>query len=128
MRNMRLLVPYLSQYKIRIAIGIVAIAIATVASLLQPYFLGKGINIITDHYSKTEPGRPSLSPLGPTVLLFIGAAIAQSLFSFFQRSTINRVSRYMEYELRQDIFTHLQSLDQRFYNEMHTGDLMARLT
>lgn len=128
MRNMHLLVPYLSQYKIRISIGIVAIAIATIASLLQPYYLGQGIDIITAHYGAKASRAPSLSPLGQTVLLFIAAAIGQSLFSFFQRSTINRVSRYMEYELRQDMFTHLQSLDQGFYNEMHTGDLMARLT
>jgi ATP-binding cassette, subfamily B, multidrug efflux pump len=128
MRNMRLLVPYMGKYWIRIAVGIVTIIIATVASLAQPYFLGQGIDTITAHYGGKGLHPPSLLPLGAIVLLFMASAAAQSLFSFFQRSTINRVSRYMEYDLRQDMFLHLQALDQRFYNEMHTGDLMARLT
>ena len=108
MRNMRLLVPYLGRYRIRIVAGILSIAVATVASLGQPFFLGKGIDTITAHYGNKGLHPPSLGPLGGIVLLFMVAAAAQSLFSFFQRSTINRVSRYMEYELRQDMFLHLQ--------------------
>ena len=38
------------------------------------------------------------------------------------------MSRFIEYDLRNDMFWHLQSLDQRYFQEMHTGDLMARLT
>jgi ATP-binding cassette subfamily B protein len=125
---MRLLVPYLRQYRLRIAAGIFSIGVATLASLAQPYYLGQGIDTITAHYGAPPGHAPSLEPLGGIVLLFIAAAATQALFAFFQRSTINRVSRYMEYELRQDMFTHLQALDQRYFGEMHTGDLMARLT
>ena len=128
MRNLRLLVPYARKHWVRITLGILAIGIATLASLAQPYFLGQGINAITAHYSGKIKPAPSLAPLAKYTILLIVAAAVQSLFSFFQRSTINRVSRYMEYDLRQDMFTHLQSLDQRFYGTMHTGDLMARLT
>ena len=128
MRNLRLLVPYARKHWVQIALGILAIAVATLASLAQPYFLGQGINAITAHYSGKVKPTPSLAPLAGFTILFILSAALQSLFSFFQRSTINRVSRYMEYDLRQDMFTHLQALDQRFYGTMHTGDLMARLT
>jgi len=147
MRNLKMLLPYAGRHRIRVAAGIIAIAFATVASVAQPIFLGNGIDVITAHYGfmgsipagAARPlseallavyttKRPALGPLAMWALLFIAAAAVQSLFSFFQRSTINRVSRYMEYDLRQDMFTHLQSLDQRFYNETHTGDLMARLT
>ncbi|HEV3310793.1 MAG TPA: ABC transporter ATP-binding protein [Chloroflexota bacterium] len=125
---MKLLIPYLRPYWARILIGIFTIAVTTVVTLAQPYFLKDGINAIIAHFSHKGPHRPSLSPLAGYVLFFVVAAAVQSLFSFFQRSTINRVSRYMEYDLRESLFRHLQSLDQRFYNEMHTGDLMARLT
>lgn len=128
MRNMKLLTPYVRRYWRRIAAGIICIAFATGASVAQPLFLRNGINAITAHYGAKGPHPPSLAPLGAAALLFLAAAAIQALFAFFQRSTINRVSRYLEYDLRQDMFTHLQSLDQRFYNEMHTGDLMARLT
>jgi ATP-binding cassette subfamily B protein len=72
--------------------------------------------------------RPSLSTLTWYVALIIAAAIGQAFFAFAQRSTVSRVSRFIEYDLRSDAFRHLQTLDQRFYGDMHTGDLMARLT
>jgi ATP-binding cassette subfamily B protein len=128
MHNMKLLIPYAARYKLRTFLGVIVIALATIASLLQPYYLREGINTITAHYSAHAGNVPSLVPLGKYVLLFIGAAALQSICAFFQRSSINRVSRYMEYDLRQDLFLHLQKLDQPFYQEMHTGDLMARLT
>ena len=71
---------------------------------------------------------PSADQLTWYVGLIIAAAIGQAVFAFAQRSTVSRVSRFIEYELRNDAFRHLQTLDQRFYGEMHTGDLMARLT
>jgi ATP-binding cassette subfamily B protein len=128
MHNMKLLIPYAAHYKLRTFLGVVVIALATIFSLLQPYYLKEGINTITAHYSAHGPNIPSLASLGKYVLLFIAAAASQSICAFFQRSSINRVSRYMEYDLRQDLFLHLQKLDQPFYQEMHTGDLMARLT
>ncbi len=129
MRNMRLLVPYFSRYRNVIVVGVLCIAGSTVASLLQPYFLGRAIGAISAHYAPVRgAAAASLSPLYQDVLLLMGAAILQGLFAFFQRSTINRVSRFMEYHLREDMFLHLQRMDQRFYQEMHTGDLMARLT
>lgn len=129
MRNMRLLVPYLKRYRVKIVAGIICIALGTVASLLQPYFLGQAIGAIRAHYAPAAgKAAVSLSPLYADVLLLMGAAVLQALFAFFQRSTINRVSRYMEYDLREDMFLHLQRMDQQFYHDMHTGDLMARLT
>ncbi|HZT95955.1 MAG TPA: ABC transporter transmembrane domain-containing protein, partial [Chloroflexota bacterium] len=121
---MRLLVPYLKRYRWRIIVGVFCIGFSTVASLLQPYYLGQAIGDIGIHYRLALRGAStSLSPLYRDVLLLMGAAILQALFAFFQRSTINRVSRYMEYDLREEMFLHLQRLDQRFYQEMHTGDL-----
>jgi ATP-binding cassette subfamily B multidrug efflux pump len=129
MQNLRYLLPYLRRYRLRIGLGVLFIATATAMSLLQPYFLKEGINTITAHYGHHGPSSaPSLNPLGHIVLFFLLAALGQSLSSFFQRSTINRVSRFLEYDLRQDLFLHLQKLDQQFYQEVHTGDLMARLT
>lgn len=147
MGNMKLLIPFARQYWLRTMAGVVCIAAGTGASLLQPYYLKEGINTITAHYSRRGAGWPALpmgapvlgglnnlfagiglAPLATIVLLFMVFAAIQALFAFFQRSTINRVSRYMEYDLRQAMFLHLQKLDQRFYQEMHTGDLMARLT
>ena len=113
MHNMKLLIPYAARYKLRTFLGVVVIALATIFSLLQPYYLKEGINTITAHYSAHGPNIPSLASLGKYVLLFIAAAAGQSICAFFQRSSINRVSRYMEYDLRQDLFLHLQSSTSR---------------
>lgn len=119
MRNLKYLGPYLKQHTWRIGIGLVFMAVATGLSVAQPALVGHAIDSLR---------HPSIGRLTVFVALILAAAVLQSIFSFLQRSTINRVSRFMEYDLRNDCFTHLQSLEQRFYQEMHTGDLMARLT
>lgn len=119
MRAFRPIVPYLARHKLRIAIGVLAIAISTLFSLTQPYLLGRAIDSLS---------RPSLGILTLYAGLMVAAAAGQSMMMFVQRSSVNRVSRYLEYDLRNDAFRHLQALDQRFYGDMHTGDLMARLT
>jgi ATP-binding cassette subfamily B protein len=120
MHHLRHVIPYLRRHKLRIGIGILAIGGATAASVLQPYIVRLAIDSLTHHVSVLH--------LTVYVLLFLGAAVLQAGFAFLQRSTVNRVSRFLEYELRNDAFRHLQKLDQPFYLEMHTGDLMARLT
>lgn len=120
MRTLQHLAPYLVRRKVRIAIGLLAIAAGTAFSVIQPYILRLAVDNLQH--------RPRLSLLTTYVLLLLGAALGQSLFAFIQRSSINRVSRFVEYELRNDAFRHLQAMDERFFQEMHTGDLMARLT
>ena len=120
MQHLKYVIPYLHRHKLRIGIGIFAILAGTFFSVLQPYILRLAIDNLQKHLTTGE--------LVKYVLLFLGAAIGQSIFAFVQRSTVNRVSRFLEYDLRNAAFRHLQSLDQAFYGEMHTGDLMARLT
>jgi ATP-binding cassette subfamily B protein len=118
--HLRHAVPYLRRHKLSIAAGFVAIALGTGFSVLQPYILRLAINSL-----QSDPNVGSLTRYS---LFFLGAALGQAVAAFTQRSTVNRVSRFLEYDMRNDAFRHLQSLDQRFYLEMHTGDLMARLT
>lgn len=120
MNNLKYVIPYLYRHKVRIAIGVLAIVAGTFCGVLQPYILRLAIDHLQNH--------PTTSRLITYVLLFLGAALGQSIFAFVQRSTVNRVSRFIEYDLRNAAFRHLQALDQGFYGEMHTGDLMARLT
>jgi ATP-binding cassette, subfamily B, multidrug efflux pump len=120
MNQLKHVIPYLERHLWRIGIGFFAIMAGTACSVFQPYVLAQAIDSLQHH--------PSLSQLNKYVLVYLLAAVGVSVFSFIQRSTVNRVSRFLEYDLRNDAFTHLQSLDQEFYGQMHTGDLMARLT
>jgi ATP-binding cassette subfamily B protein len=120
MQQLKHILPYLSHHKLRISIGVLAIAGGTAFATLQPAVVGRAIDGLRHGLSITE--------LTVYVLILLAAAVGQAFSAFLQRSTVNRVSRFLEYDLRNDAFRHLQTLDQDFYQEMHTGDLMARLT
>ncbi|GAC1323543.1 MAG: ABC transporter ATP-binding protein [Chloroflexota bacterium] len=120
METLRGVAPYLARRKAQIVVGLVAICLGTAFSVVQPYIL----RLAVDHLHH----RPQSSDLARYVLLLLGAALGQSLCAFMQRSSISRVSRFVEYELRNDAFQHLQRMDEAYFHEMHTGDLMARLT
>jgi ATP-binding cassette subfamily B protein len=62
------------------------------------------------------------------VALIVGSQILSGVFLFFQRRTLINMSRYIEYDLRQDFYGHLQKLPLQFFQRHRTGDLMARAT
>jgi ATP-binding cassette subfamily B protein len=93
--------------------------IANGFALLQPFLLGRGVDAVTRHQA-------GLLPL--IFLAILGAAAGDAAFRFTQRLTINRASRQIENELRRDLFQHLLRLDQRFFQQIRTGDVMARAT
>ena len=60
--------------------------------------------------------------------LIFGIALIGGALRFGQRQVIQSAARRMEYQLRNDFFTHLQKLPASYYNDVRTGDLMARAT
>lgn len=66
------------------------------------------------------------------LLVFVGLvllmALLKGLFMFFMRQTIIVVSRYIEFDLKNEIYNQYQRLDQSFYNTNNTGDLMNRIS
>jgi ATP-binding cassette subfamily B protein len=70
--------------------------------------------------------------LGHSLLMFglivTGYVILKGLLMYFMRQTIIVMSRLIEYDMRKEIYAHLQSLDQTFYRKYQTGDIMARIS
>ena len=60
--------------------------------------------------------------------LILGTALIGGALRFGQRQVIQSAARRIEYHLRNDFFTHLQKLSASYYNDVRTGDLMARAT
>ena len=65
-------------------------------------------------------------------LVFLGIALfalalIKGVFTFFMRYTIIMVSRFIEFDLKNDIYNHYQQLDTSFYKENKTGDIMNRI-
>ena len=61
-------------------------------------------------------------------LTYMALILISSLFLFFQRQSIIKVSRYIEYDLKNEIYAHYQKLDYSFFKKSNTGDLMNRIS
>jgi ATP-binding cassette subfamily B multidrug efflux pump len=120
LHNIKPLFPYMARYWPRLLLGAACIIAVTLLNLTQPYLLGSAVDALSN-------GRPQQEAVN-IALLILAVAAGQAVFEFFSRSLVMYVSRIVEYELRNDLFAHLQRMPQSFFQEMHTGDLMARAT
>ncbi|MDZ7766427.1 MAG: ABC transporter transmembrane domain-containing protein [Melioribacteraceae bacterium] len=111
---------YFRRYKKKLALGVVFILVSNTAQVFIPIFLREGIDGIQENveYSK-------LFEYGA---LIFGAAIIAGVFRFLIRQTIIVVSREIEYDLRQDFWSHIQSLSYRYFQNNSTGNIMAHAT
>jgi len=112
--------PYLLRYRLRIGIGLAALALASAASIMTPYVLGRAIDSLREGVTTQK----LLAFAGIT----IGIQALDSGLRFITRVYVSGSSRKIEYDLRQDTYSHLQALDQRFFHENQTGDLLARVS
>ncbi len=60
--------------------------------------------------------------------LLVAVALSKGLFQFLTRWIMIGISREIEFDLRNDLFRHLEALDSGFYQRTRTGDIMARAT
>ena len=100
-----------------------------VFSLFTPRLVGNSMTAI-ERYLQQIAGDPKV--LQDALLLNIGLIVAASLvsgfFTFLMRQTIINVSRYIEYDLKNEIYQHYQVLCSTFYKKNRTGDLMSRIS
>ena len=110
---------YLWRYWRRYLIG--AFYLFGTATLIMwiPWWIREGVRIIED-------GGP-IEDVTFYVLLIIGAAVVQGITRTFSRFLIFNAGRDVEYDLRNDLFAHLQKLPVSFYQSQRTGDLMSRV-
>lgn len=120
MKDLLPLVKYLKRYKLKLFIGFIFIVISISLQAVYPLVIGSGIQSITT-------GNPEY-PLYYYAAVSITLILFGGFFLFLVRQTIIVVSREIENDLRNDFFSHLQSLDRTFYNTHTTGDIMAHAT
>src|SRR5436309_425081 len=119
---MRPLLRYLRRYRSPIALGLLCLTACNVFELLQPYILKHFVHLFV-------AGEPeAASAILRLVLLLLLAGLGRSAFSFLQRWLLIGTSRRIEYDLRNDLFRHLQKLSPAYYVRTKTGDLMSRAT
>lgn len=120
MKNLRLAAPYYRPYWIPFSIGLLIVVASSAITSVIPWLLRRAIDAI----SAGAPMRTIWQLSGLIVL----AAIVGGAFRYGMRELMNGVSRWIEYDLRNDLFTHLETLDVAYFAQTRTGDIMARLT
>jgi ATP-binding cassette subfamily B protein len=128
MKALKHLNKYFYKYRYRLIIGIIITIVSKIFVLFTPRFVGDSINIISDRLDGKITYEVFKTDLITNVLLIIGAAVVAGVFTFLMRQTIINVSRYIEYDLKNEIYQHYQVLSLNFYKSNRTGDLMNRIS
>ena len=129
MRALQYLNKYLKEYFLKLLLGIVITIISRVFSLFAPRLIGESLTAVENYLVNHQGDLVALkSLLLSNILIIIGATLLSGFFTFLMRQTIINVSRYIEFDLKNEIFSHYQRLTQRFYKNNRTGDLMSRIS
>ncbi len=108
--------------------GILITIIARVFSLIMPSYVNKSIQAVEEFLGNNISVSGAKELLFEYILIILGAAILSGLFTFLMRQTIINVSRYIEYDLKNEVFDHYQLLNLNFYKKNRIGDLMNRIS
>jgi ATP-binding cassette subfamily B protein len=119
-RLMRRLLGYLSPYRTQVALAIAAIVGHSILQLVPP-FLTK---TVIDTYIPAG----SLSGLGLVAALYLVTLVASFALEYAQTWTMQLTGQRIMFDLRLQVFSHLQRLDLRFYDRNPVGRLMTRVT
>ncbi len=129
MRELKRLNKFLIKYKGKLLLGLIITIISRVFSLVTPRLVGDSMTTIENYLSLNSISPDELKDvLFFNIVLIIGASLISGFFTFLMRQTIINVSRFIEFDVKNEIFSHYQTLDQIFYKKNRTGDLMNRIS
>ncbi|QEC66193.1 ABC transporter ATP-binding protein [Panacibacter ginsenosidivorans] len=137
---------YFWKYRYRFSIGIIFVVLSNYFAVLAPEITGYVVNKVQEHLPGGKPvhGKESYNGI---VMLFIKwvqqmdfaklvlicsitilvLALLRGFFMFVMRQTLIVMSRHIEYDMKNEVYTHYQKLDAGFFKSHRTGDLMNRI-
>ena len=102
---------------------------AKVFAVVAPSLVGDSITEVNQYLSDPSSDfEQTKSILIQNIALIVGAALLSGIFTFTMRQTIINVSRFIEFDLKNEIYQHYQRLSVNFYKNNRTGDLMNRIS
>jgi ATP-binding cassette subfamily B protein len=128
MKALRYLNKYFYKYRYQLIVGVIITIIAKIFALFTPRLIGESINVISNKVNGKITTEIFKTELITYILYLIGAAVITSILTFLMRQTIINVSRYVEFDLKNEIYKHYQILSLNFYKSNRTGDLMNRIS
>jgi ATP-binding cassette subfamily B protein len=128
MKELKHLNKYFKKYWLKLFFGIIITIVARLFQLIMPSYVNNSITVV-EQYIKAEIEKSTAQELlMEYILIIIGAALLSGFFTFLMRQLIINISRYIEYDLKNEIFDHYQKLSLNFYKKNRTGDLMNRIS
>lgn len=120
---------YFYKYRLKLFLGFLITIIARIFSLFAPRLIGNSLTAVEKYFQSENPDLEKIQHiLIINIIIIIGATLVSGFFTFLMRQTIINVSRFIEFDLKNEIFWHYQKLTQRFYKNHRTGDLMNRIS
>jgi len=119
-KNLRPLFPYLRKYRSTFWIGALCVFCNNGVWILFPLVIRRAIDDLNQGVTRHK--------LLTYSALLLAVAGVKAIFQFLTRWILIGVSREIEFDLRNDLFTHLERLSYSYYQRTRTGDIMARMT
>ncbi len=120
LRDLRPLFPYMKKHRLGYVLGGVAVVLGQGIWILFPQVIRHAINALGSGVTRGQ--------LFTYALLLVGLALVKGVFQFLTRWILIGISREIEFDLRNDLFRHLERLSYSYYQRTRTGDIMARAT
>ena len=128
MKALRHLNKYFLKYWKKLLIGLLITASARIFSLVMPSYINKSIQTIERFFSEEITKEAAQKLLAIDIGVIIGTTAMAALLTFLMRQYIINVSRYIEFDLKNEVFSHYLKLSLNFYKKNRVGDLMNRLS
>lgn len=119
-KRLRPLIPYLNRYRLGLLSGALCVVFSNGAWVLLPLVIGNAVGDL-------EKG-VTAAKLLRFAFVVLGLAAVRASFLFLTRWIVIGISRDIEFDLRNDLFAHLETLSYSYYQRIRTGDVMARMT
>ena len=117
---MRPLLPYLKRYRWGFVFGALCIVFSNGAQAGLPRVIGNAAQSLSTGVTRHK--------LFIFTMEVLALAAVRAIFLFLTRWVLIGISRDIEFDLRNDLFAHLETLSYSYYQRMRTGDIMARMT
>ncbi len=138
MKELRKLNPYLRKYKWHLILGTIFVILSNVFQIIPAQLVRHALDLVVDNVrvynalNQLDLKDDFFSVFAIGILIYAGLilvmALLRGIFLYFVRQTLIVMSRHIEYDLKNDIFSHYQTLPLSFYRRNNTGDLMNRIS
>ncbi len=120
LKNLRPLLPYFKKYRWGFALGGVCVLLNNGIWILFPLVIRGAFDALNQGVTRHK--------LITYSLLILAVAGAKGIFQCLTRWIVIGISRNVEFDMRNDLFRHLERLSLSYYQRTRTGDIMARCT